>query len=427
MSAGRKVMMEFSSGESLPVNTKDIAAVQKAAKDAGGWARVANRTGMMGQIMPRQYAASWLDKAGMAGGVAGSSVGGVIGSALGPGGAVAGRVIGGSAGGYLGQQVSELGYRAMGLGDAPGTPEGEALTQGAFGAAGEALGAVGQGAGRALIRTGLPAKLAESGRVVGEMVKERLPIGGIEQLNKIPVVGRAIGRGADFAKEHWLKRVAERNAVNAAAGAAGARIPRKAAEDAIKNLIKETSSEMGDDSEVKYLKMKLKSWRARKLDMLPPSEVQPIITRFDAKSKPVFAAIARGENVPTAGMQARAAYQRDVANALRDAMRQNVPGHEAASAALGTASATKTAIQKAEHGGIKSLGSRFATGAALTAAGEKLAGNEPNHRMGMDSIVGGALLASPALLSRGGLLLTDPYVQSILRQTPRFVLDRTEQ
>jgi hypothetical protein len=364
----------------------------------------------------------------IAGSIAGGTVGATAGSALpGPGtvaGGVAGRMAGGVAGGVAGKAAQESVYRALGYGDAPGSIGQEAAFQTKAGATGELLGGAAGLLGRGMIRTGLPAKLADAGRVVNNMVKERIPIGGPgwtsgETVGRIPLVGPMLQSGGREAKRLWLERTASRKAVNTAAGRAGIRIPRQAAIDAIDGLLTKASAEMADDAEIAYLRKTIDSWRTRKGDWLRPGEVQRVITRFNNSSRPVFKAMKSGNAVPEDALQQKAAQRMAVAEALSSEMEKKVPGWREYTSKLGESIAVKDAVNKAEHMGPLSLGSRLAVGSAIGAGAETLSGKDAPGGARTHALLGAALLASPSALSRSGLLLTDPLLQMVLRNAPR--------
>ena len=380
---------------------------------------------MMGRPLPSTVAASWLDQAPLVGSVAGNTVGGIVGptagAAGGPAGAiaggVAGRVGGGVLGGLAGKATQEAGYRALGLGDAPGSMMDEAKFQTVAGLGGEALGGLAGGAGRLLIRTGLPAKLANGLSVVENMVKERIPVGGLMK-SGIPGLG-TLQKGSAKAAAAWIERAGIRNRMVNDAARQGVTIPRSVVEQSLGGMAGEAKREMADDAEVSFLKRQLASWRARKGADIDPRAIQRVIVRFNAKARPILKAKALGISVPSQGNQVRANYHEAIARALTQAMEEAVPGYTEANAKLATSIATKNAVQASEAQGIRSLGSRFATGSALAGTGEYLMGERNPGRMGAGAIMGGAALASPALLSRAGLALTNEQLLWLLRNAPR--------
>ena len=436
MSAGSTLVM-FGDGKLRRIPSDKMDKVLASFPDAKEW----KPSTAFGRIMPKTAALSYLDLAPLAGSVSGSVVGGIAGAASAtsvgapyavPYSASGGRMVGGVLGGMTGQGVRELGYRALGAGDAPGSVAGEAGMQAQLGPLGETAGVITNGVGRALVRIGLPARLSGAGNVVGEMIKERIPIGGFSGASKVPLVGkvlgRMVGRGSDKAEALTLKRMAARSGVNAQAGAQGVEIPAAPIETAM-NAMKAGFAKRGDRSRQlksfarRYADFK-KVWAAGRLD---PTDAQTYLTSLDEEAKPIFEQIAKGKRVPPA--ERRIANQaKRVANEVRAQMRLHVPGHMESSRLLGTAIQTRDAVAAAENSGLRSMGSRFATGAALTSGAEMLSGHDPRGRMGAGAIAGGALLASPEALSRLGLLAADPALKAIIRQVPRALMkDRPRQ
>lgn len=274
---------------------------------------------------------------------------------------------------------------------------------------------------------GLPARVQDAGRVIGEMVRERIPIGGPgltsgSTMANVPIVGPMLSRGSKEAVRNFAEKAASREATNVAAEASGVLIPRQAAEDVLEGLINKAAAEMGDDAEVRYFQRVLDSWRRRKSPMLAPTEVQRIVTRFNARSKPVMKALKAGKNVPTAGLQKRAAQEIGIADAFSKELEDKVPGWREYTSKLATAIGTKDAVKEAENQAFRSLGSRLATGSALATGVDFLRGERDPAKYavhGLMGAAGGAAMASPALMSRTGLLFNDPLLQMLLRQAPR--------
>jgi hypothetical protein len=407
-----RVFMEFPGGTRLWIRSSDVA---KAMKEDGA------------KYVERPKARGALDFAPMAGGIAGGIVGGVAGSALGPAGAIGGRMVGGVAGGVLGKLAQEGGYRAIGFPDAPGTVGEEAAFQAGAGAIGEVGSGVMRLLGRGAIRAGLPLKLSESGNVVKEMVRERVPIGGISFARgklapRVPVVGPSLVKGSQQAERVWAERTAAREAANAAAEAAGARIPRAAAEQALQRVIDTAKHEMADDAEVRYFQRVLNSWRRRKSPDLGIAEVQRIVTRFNNLNRPVHSALKAGKSVPEDALQQKMTQRMALADRLSEELAFAVPEWAAMSDALGKAIAMKNAVNLAEHQAVRTLGSRLATGSAFGTGLEALSGERDPREYARSGLIGagaGAALTSPALLSRFGLFLNDPLLQLIAQQSPR--------
>lgn len=419
MRAGNTVLMQFPDSSVVPVPVRDIAAAR------GAGATLAKRN----PIRPMWQAAlspEAMDLAPTAGSIVGSTVGGAVGAGVGgPPGAFAGRNIGGVLGGTLGKGAQEVGYRAQGLGDAPGTLADEAKFQAVAGLGGEAAGGVIGGIGRGAIRAGLPAKMAEAGKAVSQMVRHRVPIGGVKvfsgQAAKTPVIGPMLAKGSEEATKVWTDATAKRAAGNLAAEATGIKVPRQAAEEALEKLIKDYTAEMGDDAEIRYFQRVLDSWRRRKGEWLAPTETQAIITKFNNLSKPVHKAAKAGRSIPEDALQQKAAQRMAIAERLSDEMFLRVPGWGEQTAELSKAIVMKDAVKAAEHQGLMSLGSRLAAGSAVGSAIDFARGERSPLDLMRSGAIGGAALASPALLSRAGLLANDPLMQWMLRNAPRAI------
>lgn len=408
MNAGKTVMMTFpGDSTATPVPRDAIAmAIQAGAKMSQRKAAppvIFGPGGVPAFVNPKSAA----DAAPPAGAIGGSFAGEAIGRRGGPMGQSAGRVVGGTLGGTLGQAYQEGTYRAMGLGDAPGSIADEAKFQLLAGLGGEGLGATSNLAGRAMIRTGLPARMQDAGKAVQEMVKERLPIGW---------------GGGKKAAQNLASKTAARDAVNAAADAANVKIET----GPVQNLFEGMSEEFqlrGDRSlQLSALGRRyddfVETW---KRGYLKPPDAQKYLSSLDEEARTIWKSERKmGQYVPPHDRIA-AQQARRLAGSVRLEMRRLVAGHKQTSARLSAAVAAKEGIDEAGHAGLKSLGSRFATGGALVAGGELLAGDRNPHRITAESLAGGAFLASPALLSRTGLALTDPRVLAMFRNAPRFL------
>ena len=293
---------------------------------------------------------------------------------------------------------------------------------------GEAAAPVAGTIGKGLVRSSIVTKGKEAAKAAAEMVSRRIPVGGVPGLPSVvadvPAVGPSLVRGSRVAADNYARALAERNAVNRAAQAAGTTIPRKTVEDAIKGLISDTSNEMGSQADINYLKKALQSWKDRKLEQLQVPEVQRILTRFDAGSAVVHNAANKGITIPTAAQQAKAAYQRRVADALRGAVRKAVDRHQEVSSELSSAIAAKKAVNASEPmAGPAMMAARAGAG---TVVGGAIGGvTDRNHWRGAEIGAGlGALGAnSPQATSRLGLLMTDPALMALLRNSPRLAAD----
>lgn len=352
------------------------------------------------------------------GSIAGGAGGAVLGAPGGPlgvgAGGMAGRFAGGVAGGTAGQAAREGLYRMAGQPDAPGTVAGEIPNQMVAGAAGEALGGATGLIGRGVIRTGLPARLQDEWKAVGEMVKERLPVGGVN-FGPFKSGGRKAG-------ENLSRKTAARDAANTAAANAGVEIQARPMEQKMMSLVNEYQLRGDRSSQLSALSKRMddfiETWRAGKLS---PPDAQKYLSSLDEEAKNLWKAEHKmGQYVPEA--ERRGAQQaKQIAATLRAEFRRLVPNHRATSAALSGAASAKNAIDEAEHMGMLSLGSRLATGAMLGAGVEQFA--DPNKdAAGYATKAGvGLMLAHPSASSRLGMFLTNPLLLNLLRQGPRAV------
>lgn len=361
------------------------------------------------------------------GAIVGSLVGGAVGGSAGalggpaapasiPGGAFAGRQIGGVVGGTAGKLIEEGASRAMGLGDAPGTVLGEAGTQAVMGPVGEAIGLPLQMVGRGIIRSGLPARMQDAGKAVKEMVKERLPVGGV---NFGPLKS-----GGSRAAANLARKTAARDAANLAAGQSGVEISSRPIEQKMLQMADDYGLRGDRSAQLNALARRMddfvETWKAGKL---VPKDAQVYLSSLDEEARNIWKAEKKmGQHVPEA--ERRAAQQaRQIAEVLRKEMRTLVPNHRSTSEGVSRAIAAKSAIDEAEHSGVLSLGSRLATGAALGAGVEHYMDPNRDPAGYATKMATGLLLAHPALSSRLGLSLAGGGLSTAATQAPRMVRD----
>jgi hypothetical protein len=299
----------------------------------------------------------------------------------------------------------------MGLGDAPGTVGDEAKFQAKAGLIGEGLGAVSNVTGRGIIRSGLPARLQDEWKAVSEMVRERLPVGGVGPF-----------RGGARAGRNLAKKTAARDAVNAAAGAAGTTLPAGPMEQKMLEMVDRYQLRGDRSSQLSALSRRMddfmETWKTGRLS---PADAQEYLTSLDEEAKTLWKATNKmGQHVPEAERKA-AQQAKQIAGVLRQELRARVPGHLKASKRLSSAIAAKNAIDESEHMGMLSLGSRLATGALLGTGVEQFTDPHRDAAGYITKAMTGMLLAHPSLSSRVGLSLAGGATNQLARQAPRMV------
>lgn len=430
MRAG-SVRIQFSDGSVDTVAVGDVAATLKMSKGA--------------KVLPsksQEFSKRMADIEPAMGGVAGSMGGAAIGAGLGaltgpfapiavPAGAIIGGVAGGAGMGALGQGARELTYQSAGLGDAPGTMSDAAKEQALLGLGGELGGLAMKGLGWGLVRTGIAGKGEAAVRAVAEMLKERIPVGGTNRLSglvplgarKIPVIGPSLVRGSEAAGENFDQALAARDRVNAQAGAQGVEIPASAQNQQFRQMKTDLSGRSDRTRQLNALRRRyadFKSvWRSGRLD---PSDAQTYLTSLDEEAKSLWEARDKGVHVPRAERIA-AQQAKKFSNVLREQMRTLVPGHEVTSKKLSSAIAAQNAVKAAEeHPGVLKMIGRGTIGAGVgSAIGAAAAPNDRTMGGGAGAVLGGLLVTTPSASTRLGLLLTDPYIQFLLRNSPRFI------
>lgn len=414
MRAGQKVIMVFPDGSSGPVPVEAVAQAVKAGATVsrpkyselptGKDYNLPGALGMLSMFIPGAGLAASAARIGTAAALGGT-----------------GRAITNAT---EGRPIGE------GVGN-------EMLNQGGSQTVGEVAAPVVNAFGTGLVGSSIAGKGMDVIKSAKQMVANRIPVGGFGGLpvaaqmaaRDIPLIGPSLVRGSDVAGADFGSALAARNAANSAATQAGKTIPRKAVESGLMDAVNNASKDMADPSEVNFLKKRLAYWRAKKLEQIPVDDVQGILTRYDAKLKPYYAALNGGNFVPTESQSAAAAYRKAVVDALRPAIRDAVPAHEALSSTLGNTIAAKNAVNKSQAlAGPGLMAARSVSGGVLGSAVGGLV--DPNHAQGAGlGAVGGMLGAnSPQAVSRLGLLLSDPAILAALRLGPRFAApDVTQQ
>ena len=425
-----KILMESPDGmEQEFVDSTEVNGLKSLGFREAKRAKPSPPRTMMGRPTASTIGKSWLDQLPMAGSIAGGIGGGVaaapaapfLGPAA-PAALIAGRIAGGSLGKGIGQGARELGYRALGE-DAPGDV-GSAMQEGlAEGGIGEALGGTMKGLGWVATRTGVSGRGKEVVQAVNNMIKERLPAGGIdlglpEAVRKIPIIGPALVRGSKAAEAIRLDKKSIRDAFNRAAQARGETIDRTVADDAVERLIDLAKNAPEGDKEIRYLQGRLQYILSKPRE-LTPTRAEAMRSAFDRRSRAYYKALEAGTADPA--MTTKAEYMKSVADALRGALHE-LEGNQASNKALGSAISARNAIFKAEsHPSIPKMIGRGTIGASIGAGAGALAGDDPYRGAALGSAIGGLATGSPAAVTRLGMFMTDPTLLALLRNSPRFL------
>jgi len=390
-----------------------------------------------------------------AGGVAGDITGKVLGTAA-AGTAAAGTagtgivgapviiegssIAGAGLGSGLGQAGREGIYRAIGLGDAPGTVAGE-TAWGAGGAAGgrALLGGAKLGS-RLLMNTSLGQNLAKNAEVVGNLIKARIPVGKL-----IPESITSLGeRGSKLAKDAYLRALKLRDIALQNANIAGAQVERKSAADAVRQIAAKAVAEE-DEKVAEALTRRLGRFTHQPVQVgnrtlvipkpanFTPEGAQKVVTRYNKVLDAYYAKVNQGKPVPFDALPPKLQYAKTIADNLRDQLRNVVPSlrqvgkkgatilldYETINKNLGDAIKMKDAVTLPEAMDwtrrltASSLGTA-GVGMAVGAAGGALTGGGISG-VSQGAVVGAMLGASPELASRLALVLDNPASDALLR------------
>lgn len=368
------------------------------------------------------------DIASAVGQVGGAAVGSPA-LALGPLGALVPAsmgVAGGGIGGAVGQGIRQLGYQAMGYGQAPGSI-GEESKRGATGAAlGELTGAIGGAIARPLVAHGMGNPKVPEGQpnpVTTNIDEVRAP------------TGKILGKPGS-AKAVASRQASSQNLVQHMNNltAAGQTVDGTAAID---RAYQKLSGELQHDAtgaSQQQLDNLYNDTIARHGRDLTPREALARRQRWDRSSAPVLKAIERansGGPLPDPTTQLSAQWDK----ALADEMRAEIENTSGAASGVTPEQSPARAINRvtqrriAVSRAIKATESRprsinpIVTGLGGGAAA--LAGGHGGIGAGAEGLAGALaahLATQPEVTSRAGLALTDPYVQMLLRTTPRFLI-----
>ena len=208
--AERTVMMRFpketdAAGNTLvrPVRTSKVEYARKT------YGAIIDDRSLSGAQRAAKFVADILPTVGgIAGDVGGKAIGtfgagaetaatggaGIVGAPVIIGGA---GILGAGFGSGAGQAGREGIYRLIGLGDAPGTVAGEAAWGAGGAAGGRVLGGAAKLGGNVLMSTALGQNAAKNAELVGNLLKERIPVGKL-----IPKSITSLGRtGSEVAEK----------------------------------------------------------------------------------------------------------------------------------------------------------------------------------------------------------------------------------
>jgi len=239
----------------------------------------------------------------------------------------------------------------------------------------------------------------------------------------IPIIGPSLVRGSEAAGENYERALTARNRVNTEAGAQGVEIPAGPQNQKARDLRDAYMKRSDMTKQMGALKKRYADfrsvWRSGKLS---PSDAQEYLTSLDEEAKAIWEARDKQAHIPRSE-RIVAQQAKEFSNVLREQMRTLVPGHEITSKKLSAAIAAKSAIGAAEeHPGVMKMIGRGTVGAGVgsVAGGAASPDNPTAGRVG-GAALGGLLTTTPSAATRLGLLMTDPLVQFLLRQSPRFM------
>jgi hypothetical protein len=433
--------VDFGNGKVLPIPVDKVSRVLKAFPGARVYAEN-SRTAFGRNPMPglardltRGAAQKGLDALPTIGGIGGQIAGGVLGAPAllsGPWGVMVPAtmsVAGAGIGGAVGQGARELGYRGMGMGDAPGTIGGASEEQ----AKGSALG---EGAARLiglLARPLVAHGMGNPPHVPGE------PNPVTTNINEVRApTGKTIGKMGS-AKATVAREASSQNLENHMADLAksGHKVNGTAAID---RAYQKLSGELAHDATgvgQTQLDNFYNETIARHGKNLDPRLALKLRQRWDRASKPIIEAIKRmkkGGPLPDPSIQLKAQWEKAIADEMRSEIETTsgaaagITAEQSAARGINRVTQRRIGVERAIKGveGAKRRINPIVTGVGGVAAG--LAGGVGSHSLtgGGAGALGGAIAAhlatQPEVTSRLGLGLTDPYIQMLLRMTPRFAI-----
>jgi len=314
----------------------------------------------------------------------------------------------------------------------------DAVNQGKQQLAGEALGIASSMGGRGVVAGSLASRGRQLTQGTGEMVRGRLPVGGVNvpgaawaaakggfQPQDVPIVGPSLVRGSTAASRNFGAATAARDAANAA----GPNIPAQPLDNEFGQMAQDFAGRSDKSTQMSALLRRyndfVDTWRAGQLSA---ADAQKYLTSLNDEATPLWQAKGqRGVTIPPAD-QVVAQQAKRLSGVLKQTMGTLVKGHTATNAALSSAIAAKDAIAASES--MPGIGRMLArSGVGSTIGGAIGGATSPGDRLGgieRGSALGFAAANMPQVTSRAGLLMTDPVLQQFLRQTPRFILSQQQ-
>lgn len=283
--------------------------------------------------------------------------------------------------------------------------------------------------GGALNAASLAARGKQLVQGAGEMARERLPVGGANiappGARRIPIVGPSLVKGSTAAEGNFAGKLAARDAANVR----GPSIPAAPMEQKLADMEANALGRSDRSAQLAALKKRFSDfvdvWQAGQLSA---PQAQQFLTSLDEEAKPLFEAMGqRGVRIPPAD-QIVAQQAKQLSSTLRKTMNTLVTGHRATSTALSNAIAARDAIKATESvPGIGRIVGRSVAGSTL--GGAIGAAASPDHARGgaEGALLGLAAMNSPTVMSRLGLLATDPIVALLARQFPGLIVGHQNQ
>lgn len=411
----------------VPAHKVDEALTKFGAVDPPG-SSFGRRLGMPATVQKMLDAAP--DAFGMAGQVAGGAVGAPA-LALGPAGVLVPAttsVAGAGIGGAVGQGVRELGYRAAGMGDAPGTIGGASEGQAKGAVAGELLGL----GSRLLARPLMSHAMGSPGVVPGmpnpvetNLTEVRAPVGRMFGRPGSKKANDAVGESARTLKRH-LRAMAK----------SGVKVD---VVEVIKRAHEKLSKEFAQNAtyvEQRHLNKMYNSTIAKHGKMLDPRMGNILKQRWDRSSRPVLKAIEKskkGGPLPDPTVNTSAQWEKALADEMRSEI-EKVSGAftgdlavRSPARAINRITQRRIGVADLIEGAEAAKRSVNPVVTALGGVGAGLLGGFGSHSAlgggayGVAGMLGSHMLSQPEATSRLALWATDPTMQLLMRTTPRFV------
>lgn len=356
-------------------------------------------------------------------------IGGLLGGVLGGGGGPATALGGAALGGGAGEAFSQLGFRALG-GESPATSTEAAKGIGSEAAKQAVMELLGRGMaggvkalGRGMVEQSVRPTITMQGEfpnIIETIIKERLPVGA-------KPFGKT--KGSEMAAQRLAE---ESRAVKDTLAASGKTFdPITITAKPLKKLAGEVArDEAQNPGGTQALQELVDNFMAQKV--VPASgmgpvapaamsalEVQQMKQTGQKIAKPIYKAVARGENVGTE-QNLKAQFNAALSSGAKQAM-ETIPGVAEGEAKKQGLIGAQRALRRAEERRL-SLMAESASGIAGALGGALSPGG------GMDDKAASAVLMwgltrgilHPRQLSRAGLALTNDQALALLKQFPRL-------